>query len=67
MDQLIPAWRPDQILINRKKTYQFEDFAIPIDHRVKIKERLKLGQVPRPCLRTENIVEHESDNDTNNM
>ena len=38
-DHLIPATRPDLIIINKKKrTYKIVDFAIPADHRIKLKE-----------------------------
>ena len=42
MDHPILARRPDLVLINKKKrTCQLMDFAIPGDHRVKIKESEK--------------------------
>ena len=38
-DHLIPARRPGLIIINKKKwTYQIVDFAVPVDHRIKLKE-----------------------------
>ena len=41
-DHLIPARRPDLIIINKKKkkkrTCKIVDFAVPADHRVKMKE-----------------------------
>ena len=38
-DHLIPARRPDLVLINKKKrTCHIVDFAVPADHRVKLKE-----------------------------
>ena len=38
-DHLIPARRPDLIIINKKKrTYKIVDFAVPADHRIKLKE-----------------------------
>ena len=41
-DHLIPARRPDLVLINKKrKTCRIVDFAVPADHRVKIKENEK--------------------------
>ena len=43
-DQPIPARRTELVLINKNKTYPV-DFAIPADHRVKIKSE----QVPGPC------------------
>ena len=40
-DHLIPARRPDLIIINnkkRKRTCKIADFAVPADHRIKLKE-----------------------------
>ena len=40
-DHLISAWRPDLLIINKKKkkrTCKFVDFALPADHRIKLKE-----------------------------
>ena len=38
-DHLIPARRPNHIMINKKKrTYKIVDFAVPADHRIKLKE-----------------------------
>ena len=40
-DHLIPARRPDLIIIKKKKrggTYKIIDFAVPADHRIKLKE-----------------------------
>ena len=38
-DHLIPARRPDLIIINKKKgTCKIVDFAVPADHRVKLKD-----------------------------
>ena len=41
-DHLIPARRLDLIMINKKKkkkrTRKIDDFAIPADHRIKLKE-----------------------------
>ena len=39
MDHLIPARRLDLIIINKKKrTCKKVDFAVPADHRIKLKE-----------------------------
>ena len=39
-DHLISAWRPDLIIVDEKKgTCRIQDFAIPYDHWVKLKER----------------------------
>ena len=38
-DHLIPAKRPDLIIMNKKKrTCKIVDFAVPADHRIKLKE-----------------------------
>ena len=38
-DHIISARRPDQVIVNKKKrTYRIVNFAIPADHRVKLKE-----------------------------
>ena len=38
-DHLIPARRPDLIIINKKKrTCKIVDFAVPTDHTIKLKE-----------------------------
>ena len=38
-DHLISARRPDRIIINKKKrTCKIVDFAVPADHRRKLKE-----------------------------
>ena len=40
MDHLIPARRPDLIIINKKKKRicKIVDFAVPVDHRINQKE-----------------------------
>ena len=44
-DHLIPARRPDLVLINKKeRTCQLVDFAVPADHRVKLKENEKMDK-----------------------
>ena len=43
-DHLISARRPDLIIINnnkKKRTYKIVDFAVPADHRIKLKECVK--------------------------
>ena len=41
-DHLIPARRPDLIIINKiKRTCKIIDFAVPADHRIKLKESEK--------------------------
>ena len=42
IDHLIPARRPDLVIINEnKRTCCIADFAIPADHRMKMKENKK--------------------------
>ena len=46
MDHLISARRPDLIIINKKKkekkrTRKIVDFAVPADHRIKLKENIQ--------------------------
>ena len=44
-DHLIPARRPDLIIINKKKKKRFckiVDFAVPADHRINLKECEKM-------------------------
>ena len=42
---LIPARRPDLVLINKKKrTCHRVDFAVPVDHWIKIKENEKVDK-----------------------
>ena len=44
-DHLIPARRPDLIIINKKKRiYKIMDFAVPSDHRINLKECAKKDQ-----------------------
>ena len=43
-DHLIPARRPELVLIGKKKTCLLVDFAVPADHRVKIKESEKINK-----------------------
>ena len=44
-DHLISAGRPDLIIINKKKrTCKIVDFAVPADHRIKLKESEKIGK-----------------------
>ena len=38
-DHLIPARRPDLLIINKKeRIYKIVDFAVPADHRINLKE-----------------------------
>ena len=40
-DHQLPVRRLYLVIINKRKTYQIVDFAIPTDHRVKFKENKK--------------------------
>ena len=40
-DHLISARRPDLIIINKKENLQIVDFAVPADHRIKLKGSVK--------------------------
>ena len=47
-DHLIPARRPDLIIINKKKkkkkNCKIVDFAVPVDHRINLKKSEKKDQ-----------------------
>ena len=46
-DHLIPARRPDLIIINKKKRiYKIVDFAVLVDHRINLKECAKKDKYP---------------------
>ena len=67
-NHLISARRPDLIITNKNKiTYKIVNFAVPADHRVKLKESRNKDKFlePVPCLGIEKIVEHEGDSCTN--
>ena len=44
MDYLISTSWPDLVIVNKKRTWQIVDFAVPADHRVKLKESKKRGK-----------------------
>ena len=62
---IIPAKRPDLLIVNKKGTCRIVDFAVQADHRVKIKENEKKRQILRSCQRTKKVTEHEGNGDTN--
>ena len=65
-DHLIPARRPDLIIINKKKrTYKIVDFAVPADHRIKQKECEKRDKYLDLARELKKTVEHAGDNYTN--
>ena len=64
-DLLIEASRPDQLLMKKEKIIcLLEDFAVSTDHRVKNKIKRKDRQSFGFYQRVEEVVEHESDEDT---
>ena len=65
-DHLIPARRPDLILINkRKRICKIVDFAVPADHRINLKESEKKDKYLDLARELKKTVEHESDDCTN--
>ena len=65
MDYLISARRPDLVIINKKmSTCRIVDFAVPADHRVKLKESKKKDKY-LDLARGLKKLEHESDSDIN--
>ena len=66
-DHLRSARRPDIVIVNNKKkrACQSVNFAVPADHRVKLKENEKKDQYLDLARELKKIVEHESDGDTN--
>ena len=54
------------VIVNKKKrTCQTVDFAVPIDHRVKLKESEKRDKYLDLARELKTSMEHESDGDTN--
>ena len=65
-DHLISARRPDLIIINKqKKTCKIVDFAVPADHRIKLKECEKKNKYLDLVRELKKTVEHAGDNYTN--
>ena len=68
-DHLIPARRPDLIIINKKKkkkrTCKIVDFAVPADHRIKQKESEKKDKYLDFARELKKTVEHAGENYTN--
>ena len=68
MDYLISARRPDLIIINnnkKNKTSKIVDFAVPADHRIKLKECEKKDKYLDLARKLKKTMEHEGDNYTN--
>ena len=66
-DHLIAPRRPDLIIINKKKkkkkkTCKIVDLAVPVDHRVKLKESEKKDKYLDLAWELKKTMEHESDN-----
>ena len=60
-DHLIPARRPDLIIINkRKRICKIVDFAVPADHRINPKESEKKDKYLDLASELKKNVEHES-------
>ena len=65
-DHLIPARRPDLIIINKKKrNCKIVDFAVPADLRIKLKEYEKKDKYLDLARELKKTVEHAGDNYTN--
>ena len=65
-DHLIPAKRPDLIIINKKKrTWKIVDFAVPADHRIKLRECEKKDKYLDLARELKKTVEHAGGNYTN--
>ena len=65
-DHLIPERRPDLIITNKKKrTCTIVNFAVPADHRIKLKECEKKDKYLDLARELKKTVEHAGDNYTN--
>ena len=65
-EHLISARKPDLIIINKKKrTCKIVDFAVPADHRIKLKECEKKDKYLDLARELKKTVEHAGDNYTN--
>ena len=67
MNQPISARRPDLIIINNKeRTYRIVDFAVPTDHRVKLKKKCEKKDKYLDLARElRKLRKHELDDYTN--
>ena len=60
-DHLIPARRPDLIIINKKRrTCKIVDFAVLADHRIKLKECEKKNKYLNLAREAKKTIEDES-------
>ena len=65
-DRLIPARRPDLIIINkRKKICKIVDLAVPADHRINLKESEKKDKYLDLARELKKTVEYESNDCAN--
>ena len=64
-DRLIPARRPDLVIINKKLTWHHVNFCSSGRLQSENKRKQKNTQLLGPCQRTEKAVEQESVGDTN--
>ena len=65
-DHLISARRPVLIIINKKKRIcKIVDFAVPADHRIKLKECEKKEKYLDLARELKKTLEHAGDNYTN--
>ena len=65
-DHLIPARRPDLVVINKKeRTCHLIDFAVPADHRVKLKKIEKKDKYLDLAREPKKNMEHEGESRTN--
>ena len=65
-DYLISAWKPDLIIINKKKrTCKIVDFAVPAGHRIKLKECEKKDKYLDFASKLKKTMEDAGDNYTN--
>ena len=65
-DHLIPARRPDLIIINKKKSIcKIVDFAVPRDHRLNLKKCEKKDKYLNLARELKKAVEHESNDFAN--
>ena len=72
-DHLISSRKPDLIIINKKKkkkkekkrNYTIVAFAVPADHRIKLKESEKKDKYLDLDRELKKTMEHEGDNYTN--
>ena len=65
-DHLISARRTDLLIINKiKRIWKIVDFAVPTDHRIKLKECEKKDKYVDLARELKKPMEHEGDDYTN--